>query len=213
MTDDWLDRHRSRRPPADELGAPPERHTPDEVNALPGGRRGERVDIPIWIRRGVIERDGNCKLCGFEPMNPELDHIIPWSKGGGEASTNLRLLCRRCNYERQATFSEADNRPVLPLAWDCPDCWPRPRVEDPDQDTPMYRLVPCWCLTCHGPSGSPAFRLCDAAEGWDDVPHHWRYEQRIYDHNRGREGSVPPASSIAWWRDVPNSAGLMWWQE
>lgn len=56
--------------------------------------------------RTLLVRDGNlCWLCG-EPFTnhgdgaPTLDHVIPRSKGGVRANSNLRLAHRRCNHLR-----------------------------------------------------------------------------------------------------------------
>lgn len=59
----------------------------------------------------VFERDGwRCKLCGiktpkakrgtYEPDAPELDHIVPLSKGGEHSYRNTHCACRRCNGEK-----------------------------------------------------------------------------------------------------------------
>lgn len=56
----------------------------------------------------VFERDGwKCKLCGTPtpliirgfglPNSPELDHIVPVSKGGAHTYANTQCLCRACN--------------------------------------------------------------------------------------------------------------------
>lgn len=56
----------------------------------------------------VFERDGwRCKLCGvktpkrlrgtLDPSAPELDHIIPLSKGGAHSYENTHCACRKCN--------------------------------------------------------------------------------------------------------------------
>ncbi len=63
----------------------------------------ERVDA---IK--VFERDGwRCQGCGrktprklrgtYDDLAPELDHIIPLSKGGEHSYRNTQLLCRGCN--------------------------------------------------------------------------------------------------------------------
>lgn len=48
-----------------------------------------------------------CQICGRKtpqqlrghnkPSSPELDHIIPISKGGAHTPSNLQCACRRCN--------------------------------------------------------------------------------------------------------------------
>lgn len=56
----------------------------------------------------VLERDGyKCKLCGiktpkhkrgpFDDDAPELDHIVPISKGGPHTYLNTQCACRKCN--------------------------------------------------------------------------------------------------------------------
>jgi 5-methylcytosine-specific restriction endonuclease McrA len=62
--------------------------------------------IPAEVRRRVVERDcGVCQTCrdlvAKDYRNPErwpeLDHIIPLSRGGDSSEENLQLLCRHCN--------------------------------------------------------------------------------------------------------------------
>lgn len=59
----------------------------------------------------VFERDGwRCRLCGskapkakrgtYEADAPELDHIIPLSRGGEHSYRNTQCACRRCNLEK-----------------------------------------------------------------------------------------------------------------
>jgi len=61
----------------------------------------------------VFERDGwRCRLCGkkLKPKHrgtikynaPELDHIIPLSKGGEHSYRNTQCACRKCNAEKGA---------------------------------------------------------------------------------------------------------------
>lgn len=62
---------------------------------------------PLW----VLERDGwQCKLCGRDTPSmlrgttderaPEVDHVVPLSKGGKHEASNLQCACRRCNNEK-----------------------------------------------------------------------------------------------------------------
>lgn len=66
----------------------------------------------------VFERDQwRCQLCGIstprelrgkhKPASPELDHIIPISKGGPHTYVNTQCLCRRCNGDKSATIPRA----------------------------------------------------------------------------------------------------------
>lgn len=68
-----------------------------------GSSGGEKVD-PLR----VFARDGwRCKLCGiktppalrgtYKANAPELDHIVPVSKGGAHTYLNTQCACRKCN--------------------------------------------------------------------------------------------------------------------
>jgi hypothetical protein len=53
--------------------------------------------IPSAIRHAVYFRDGGkCRNCRSAHA-VEIDHIVPFSKGGSHDLYNLRLLCRACN--------------------------------------------------------------------------------------------------------------------
>jgi hypothetical protein len=53
------------------------------------------------LRAQVLMRDeAKCRLCGTTPSNGaklQVDHVIPWSKGGETMLTNLQILCEQCN--------------------------------------------------------------------------------------------------------------------
>jgi hypothetical protein len=62
----------------------------------------------------VFERDNYiCQLCGiktrpdfksqYHPKRPELDHIIPLTKGGEHSKRNTQCLCRHCNITKSNT--------------------------------------------------------------------------------------------------------------
>lgn len=95
-----------------------------------------RVILP-HVRRAVYDRDGAaCVFCGSVTAL-ELDHVIPWSQGGSDASWNLRILCARCNRSRgtRATSDDTTTRP--PTAPRCTSC---------------AALTPTtwgWCTYCH----------------------------------------------------------------
>lgn len=53
--------------------------------------------IPKSVQNEVWRRDrGRCVECSSKD-NIEFDHIIPWSKGGGNTTRNIQLLCQKCN--------------------------------------------------------------------------------------------------------------------
>lgn len=71
----------------------------------------------------VLERDKwTCQICGVKtpkslrglsaPRSPEVDHIIPLSKGGHHAPWNTQCLCRKCN---RAKSDRAEGQLGLPL--------------------------------------------------------------------------------------------------
>ena len=54
--------------------------------------------IPKKLRRAVIERDlGGAK---FDPALHDIDHIVPYSKGGDHSEENLRVTSRSRNRSR-----------------------------------------------------------------------------------------------------------------
>lgn len=56
-----------------------------------------RPHIPAHIRREVFEARGRlCLHCGSSEFI-ELDHIVPFSRGGPDTADNLQPLCRPCN--------------------------------------------------------------------------------------------------------------------
>ena len=57
----------------------------------------KRTSIPDKVRKKVWQRDGGkCVQCGSR-NNLEYDHIIPFSRGGGNTERNIQLLCEKCN--------------------------------------------------------------------------------------------------------------------
>ena len=60
-----------------------------------------RATIPESLRNEVFERDNyKCVNCASSE-NLNLDHIIPFSKGGRTECGNLQTLCRKCNIEKR----------------------------------------------------------------------------------------------------------------
>src|SRR5690349_13372695 len=87
-------------------------------------RTGERAEIPLHVRSAVFYRDrGRCELCGWLPVDGvwHLDHIKPWSAGGSDDTTNLRVLCERHNLER-SNYVDWNERPKRPATWWCYRC-------------------------------------------------------------------------------------------
>lgn len=60
----------------------------------------KRPPIPKDVVDAVWRRDkGQCVYCGSKE-NLQLDHIIPFSKGGATTFENLQLLCQKCNLKK-----------------------------------------------------------------------------------------------------------------
>jgi 5-methylcytosine-specific restriction endonuclease McrA len=54
------------------------------------------------LRPQVYDRDGHrCQLCGATD-DLCIDHVVPVAMGGGDALSNLQVLCRTCNSRKGA---------------------------------------------------------------------------------------------------------------
>lgn len=57
-----------------------------------------RPAIPLTLKNAVFERDGMvCVYCDDTEGPFELDHRLPWSRGGEHSLENLCVACRDCN--------------------------------------------------------------------------------------------------------------------
>lgn len=62
-----------------------------------------RSSIPMSLRIRIYQRDNStCQYCGAMQGPFELDHIIPWSKGGRHKMRNLKVACQPCNRSKGA---------------------------------------------------------------------------------------------------------------
>jgi hypothetical protein len=94
----------------------------DTLERWPIVRTGERPPIPRIVRHLVYRRDdAHCQMCGARKGPWEIDHIIPWSAGGADDTTNLRLLCKECN-QRRSNFKTGAEFPAIPVTFACDLC-------------------------------------------------------------------------------------------
>ena len=90
------------------MAAPAISDTPIAGQPAPAAQNSSRDkrEISLGLRFRVFHRDRfKCVLCGDSPsINSacvlQVDHIVPWSKGGRTAIDNLRSLCGPCNLGR-----------------------------------------------------------------------------------------------------------------
>jgi 5-methylcytosine-specific restriction endonuclease McrA len=53
------------------------------------------------VREYLLEKWGRrCVYCGAEGIRPQVEHIIPQSRGGTNRVENLTLACRKCNIKK-----------------------------------------------------------------------------------------------------------------
>ncbi len=100
---------KARRKRRKDAGLPPTggKRTAAQQSAKSAKRRNA-VHVDLVDPIAVFERDRwHCQLCGCKTPRsnrglkvgnaPELDHILPLSKGGWHTITNVQCACRRCN--------------------------------------------------------------------------------------------------------------------
>ena len=70
-------------------------------------------EIPL-TRRNVLERDRHtCQYCNLKGEHLTLDHVIPRSRGGGDAWENLVAACVRCNVKKGNRTPKEASMPLL----------------------------------------------------------------------------------------------------
>jgi hypothetical protein len=68
--------------------------------------------VPLKLRKKVLLA-GKCKHCGSKD-NLQVDHIIPYSKGGATQLDNLQCLCGKCNSKKGDKINHDDLKRILP---------------------------------------------------------------------------------------------------
>lgn len=113
----------------------------DDTGRYPVIRTSVDRRLPSGTRALVIRRDHfRCVFCDGRG-HLEVDHIIPWSAGGGDDMDNLRTLCRDCNQTRSNFYVPGDSMRRLPTAHQCITCCP-----DLLGDS---ELRPVYCIVCN----------------------------------------------------------------
>lgn len=99
-------------------------------------RTGPRRQLAYLVRLAVGRRDGfTCRVCHTScPENYEADHIVPWSAGGDDDTTNLRVLCVEHNQERSNFMDDAHRRLPYAATWWCVECW---SIDEINYRTPL----------------------------------------------------------------------------
>lgn len=85
-----------------------------DLPAEPVNKHKTKRPISLRLRFIVMRRDNfKCRKDGWSPATGtgrtlEVDHIIPWSKGGETVLDNLQTLCSVCNRGKSNLENEAD---------------------------------------------------------------------------------------------------------
>jgi hypothetical protein len=80
-----------------------------------GFKNKNRVDESKPYRQKALDKHPHnngyyvCAHCGRKIRKSEIDvdHIVPQSKGGGNESSNLQILCAHCNRSKRADMSQS----------------------------------------------------------------------------------------------------------
>lgn len=126
---------------------------------LPVTRRGDRNPLPRWLRILVLRRDlFECQWCHARDCAFEIDHILPWSAGGSDASWNLRTLCRPCNQKRSNHRTDVARARALPIILTCVGCDDGQATDDGSEPRNA------WCSRCgHGTTSTQRQIDCSPA--------------------------------------------------
>jgi 5-methylcytosine-specific restriction endonuclease McrA len=55
-----------------------------------------------YEKRRRIEQRGKCANCHKKLTAPQIDHVLPVSRGGSNTDDNVQLLCGFCNRRKHA---------------------------------------------------------------------------------------------------------------
>jgi hypothetical protein len=112
------------------------------------------MGVSLGLRIRILARDGyRCIYCGAQPARTRLqvDHVVPRSKGGSDAPTNLVTACTDCNQGKSATALPLPTGYVVsPLPERARFQAPKGRVFDARFDD--FRPFAYACDTCRAPA-------------------------------------------------------------
>jgi len=78
-----------------------ERHRAQQLAERAREEETRSRHIPQHIKEAVWWRDnGKCGYCGRQGYGMQIDHVVPFSRGGDHSMNNLQLLCRQCNQRK-----------------------------------------------------------------------------------------------------------------
>ncbi len=96
LTDAWAEISDGRQVYMFRLKATDEASTSSPLPREPSRVIPSEVKKAVWLRDG-----GKCVLCGASD-ELHFDHEIPFSRGGGSTTANVRILCAHHNLEKGA---------------------------------------------------------------------------------------------------------------
>lgn len=147
--------------PLQEVGAYLQRIVDNPDQRHPVVRLGERKPIPAIVRALIFKRDGGqCAACSgagwrrdgslYLSGSLQLDHIVPWSAGGTDHGSNLRLLCDACNEDRSNFVGGLDLARKVGVVPACVPCLAA-RYGEPylARGVAEEDHEPAYCGTCH----------------------------------------------------------------
>lgn len=83
---------------------------------------GRQRRVPPGLRRWLQARDSTCRFpgCSANVLTAEIDHTVPWARGGPTAHGNLECLCRKHHAFKTAGFWTARQPEPGLLEWTSP---------------------------------------------------------------------------------------------
>lgn len=95
-----------------------------ELSAHRGGNRlVQALPVCLLVNRRFSQRQAllvlirdqwTCQLCGerLTRATAQIDHVIPWSRGGSTSVLNAQALCQRCNLSKGSSLHETQAEKV-----------------------------------------------------------------------------------------------------